>query len=226
MNPNPPADPEKKPGFWSRMKAEWKQLLTPSPRYLLPPPPTQRPREVRPFGVPPFLLSVEMPPVKPPRQPDAVHGETFARYEDANVFNETKPFYVGRQPKPLKPAPGPAAAYVALYPELVRVAREHGYALAVHGSVARDFDLVAVPWTPEATDALTLIKALKAATGGVTTSAEWDELMPSCHPVPKPHSRVCYSIHFTEQGAKGPYLDVSVMPRVGNGLPSDEAAMT
>lgn len=26
------------------------------------------------------------------------------------------------------------------------IAREHGYALSVHGSVARDIDIVAIPW--------------------------------------------------------------------------------
>jgi hypothetical protein len=34
----------------------------------------------------------------------------------------------------------------ALYPELSEIARSHGYALAVHGSLARDFDLICVPW--------------------------------------------------------------------------------
>lgn len=135
-------------------------------------------------------------------------------------------FFVGRPERPIKPAPGPAAAYVTLYPELVRVAREHGYALAVHGSVRRDFDLVAIPWTDEATDALTLIKALKAATGGVTHGSEWDDCVPDCSPTKKPHGRVAYSVHFTEQGAKGPYLDVSVMPRQLPATPGDDGIMT
>lgn len=129
-------------------------------------------------------------------------------------------------PPRLKPAPGPAAVYVTLYPELVRVAKEHGYALAVHGSIVRDFDLIAVPWTDEATDALTLIKALKALVGGVTHGVEWDHLVPDCTPHPKSHGRVAYSVHFTEEGCKGPYLDISVMPRIGSNLPSDEAMMT
>lgn len=45
-----------------------------------------------------------------------------------------------------KPPPNHAAPYCAMYPELARIAREHGYALAIHGSMGRDFDLVAVPW--------------------------------------------------------------------------------
>jgi hypothetical protein len=34
----------------------------------------------------------------------------------------------------------------ALYPELARIFVDHGWALAVHGSLRRDFDLIAVPW--------------------------------------------------------------------------------
>ena len=45
----------------------------------------------------------------------------------------------------LKPNFGPVYA-AALYPKLCRIFHAHGYALAVHGSLARDFDLIAVPW--------------------------------------------------------------------------------
>lgn len=40
-----------------------------------------------------------------------------------------------------------APIYCGLYPELANVCRKHGYALAVHGSLGRDFDLICVPWT-------------------------------------------------------------------------------
>ncbi|HKB93311.1 MAG TPA: hypothetical protein VKC62_03635, partial [Gaiellaceae bacterium] len=42
--------------------------------------------------------------------------------------------------------PSLAAVYCYLVPILAEVAREHGYALAVHGTMARDLDLVAIPW--------------------------------------------------------------------------------
>lgn len=43
--------------------------------------------------------------------------------------------------------PNYAPVYVAaLYPDLCQIFHSHGYALAVHGSCARDFDLIAVPW--------------------------------------------------------------------------------
>lgn len=45
----------------------------------------------------------------------------------------------------IKPNYGPVYA-AALYPELCRLFQKHGYALAVHGSLARDLDLIAIPW--------------------------------------------------------------------------------
>ena len=49
----------------------------------------------------------------------------------------------------------------ALYPDLAKIFIEHGYALAVHGSLARDFDLVAIPWE-KAKSMKTVIKAVNA----------------------------------------------------------------
>jgi hypothetical protein len=45
----------------------------------------------------------------------------------------------------MKP-PNFAPVYACMYPDLAEVARNHGYALAAHGSMARDFDLVCIPW--------------------------------------------------------------------------------
>lgn len=45
-----------------------------------------------------------------------------------------------------------APMYANLYPSMRDIARAHGYALAVHGSMLRDLDLIAVPWTKEACD--------------------------------------------------------------------------
>lgn len=39
-----------------------------------------------------------------------------------------------------------APVYCALYPELAQIARKHGYALAIHGTLGRDMDLICVPW--------------------------------------------------------------------------------
>ena len=39
-----------------------------------------------------------------------------------------------------------APMYAALYPSLAEIARTHGWALAVHGTLGRDMDLICVPW--------------------------------------------------------------------------------
>lgn len=39
-----------------------------------------------------------------------------------------------------------APVYCALYPQFAEIARKHGYAMAVHGSLGRDFDLICIPW--------------------------------------------------------------------------------
>lgn len=51
-------------------------------------------------------------------------------------------------------------AYMAVFFKLSSKARELGYALAVHGSVTRDCDLIAVPWTDAAVNAFELAHAL------------------------------------------------------------------
>ena len=113
-----------------------------------------------------------------------------------------------------EPVPARAAAYVAIYPMLLQVARDHGYALAVHGSVHRDLDLIAVPWLEEASEPVELIEALKRATLTVTHHEDTDHHVPDCRPTQKPHGRVGYSLHVTNSGMYGGYLDISVMPKV------------
>jgi hypothetical protein len=111
------------------------------------------------------------------------------------------------------PSPARAAAYVAIYPMLQQVAKRHGYALAVHGSLHRDFDIIAVPWIEEASAPLSLIKALKKATATVTHSDVDDRFFKDCRPTEKPHGRLAFSLHFTNQGMHGGYMDISVMPK-------------
>ena len=114
----------------------------------------------------------------------------------------------------LDPSPARAAAYVALYPMLQQIAKRHGYALAVHGSLHKDFDLVAIPWVEEASEPLALIKAFKKATRMVIHhDGKSDHLWKDCNPTQKPHGRKAYVLHVTRHGMYGGYLDISVMPK-------------
>lgn len=113
-----------------------------------------------------------------------------------------------------------AVAYALLIPELMEAGREVGYAIAIHGSMARDLDIVAVPWTEEAVSAERLVMHLMAAVDGHLVNGsrkkaidgkpegEW-ERVPAAEPIAKPHGRLGWSFHLGHQGM---YVDISVMP--------------
>lgn len=97
--------------------------------------------------------------------------------------------------------------YAAMFVNLERVAWRHGYALAVHGSLARDMDLIAVPWTADAEDAAVLVEAVRQFVVG-----EGDVDLRIGEATLKPHGRLAYVIPI---GYGRQYLDLSIMPRVG-----------
>lgn len=112
-----------------------------------------------------------------------------------------------------------AVAYSILIPRLMRAGREVGYAIAVHGSMARDLDLVAIPWTEDAVSAERLVMHLMAEVDGrlrnggkMKTNPDGTETWEVAHgsvPSVKPHGRLAWSIHV---GREDMYIDVSVMP--------------
>lgn len=104
------------------------------------------------------------------------------------------------------------AAWVAvimeeLLPALRVAAKAKGYALAVHGSMARDVDLLAAPWADDAASAEELFEALLAAT--IATLDSGFALKDDKKGTRRPHGRRSFVIHI---GPKG-YLDISIMPR-------------
>jgi len=93
-------------------------------------------------------------------------------------------------------------AYICHLPRITAKAREFGYAIAVHGSLQRDMDLIAAPWSDVATDEDELLKAICETVGGFLLADE-----KGCD---KPHGRRAWVIHF---GA-GMWMDLSIMPRI------------
>jgi hypothetical protein len=105
--------------------------------------------------------------------------------------------------------------YSFIYAHLIPIAREHGYALSLHGSMQRDLDLIAVPWIDEASKPYDLVIAIKTAINGYIHD-EWD--FEKCalerdfsrrNPTIKPHGRLTWAI----QLGAGYYIDLSVMPK-------------
>lgn len=113
------------------------------------------------------------------------------------------------------------ASYATLYPELVAVAKNHGYALAIHGSMTRDFDLIAIPWIPQASAPLELARSLKEKAGGCFHHPDHDDLLKEDQIIrsDKPQGRLTCSIHLTAKGAYGPYIDLSIIPRTEQKCP-------
>lgn len=85
----------------------------------------------------------------------------------------------------------------------------HGYALALHGSMARDLDLIAVPWTDDASDPDVLIMAFHKF---IVSKAHVD-IKGKYHATKKPHGRLAYAMSI---GYEGHYLDISVMPKINS----------
>jgi hypothetical protein len=101
--------------------------------------------------------------------------------------------------KPSNYAPVYAAA---LYPQLTEIARKHGYAMAVHGSLARDFDVICIPWVPDPSEPRAVITDIVSQFVAKEIGGP---------PTMKEHGRMAYtlSIGFGECA-----IDLSFMPVV------------
>lgn len=100
-----------------------------------------------------------------------------------------------------------------LIPALREVAESLGYALAVHGSLSRDIDLIACPWTSEAVEPRVLAEAIQKKAIEINGFAfplhnEDEEYNRAGCPGAKPHGRLTWVYHL----GGGPYIDLSVMP--------------
>lgn len=100
------------------------------------------------------------------------------------------------------------AVYAFMHRILVTVGTEHGYAMALHGSLATDLDVIAVPWTENAAPAEQLIEACIERLGAVDQNIT----NPGTNPGRKPHGRLAWSLLLSGHA----YVDLSVMPRLTN----------
>ena len=96
-----------------------------------------------------------------------------------------------------------APLYAAIYADLAETCRRSGYALAVHGSLARDFDIVAVPWAADPALPARVVESILA---------DFTALRQLGKPSTKEHGRVVYTLMLGTWGES--FLDISFMPPV------------
>lgn len=118
--------------------------------------------------------------------------------------------------------------FACLYPGLCDIARRHGYALAIHGTLVGDMDIIAAPWTEEAVDSVTLKDALMSHIG----ACGYDALLERDSPwltadqrrqvreqqgvglegdhTDKPHGRIAWNLYLWA----GTKVDLSILPRM------------
>lgn len=102
-----------------------------------------------------------------------------------------------------------------ILPPMRNAALDAGYALAVHGSLNRDIDLIAVPWVEGCDSKEVLAERLTGALRGVVKTAtqreSWNE---------KPHGRrsVCLWAYC---GGNSAAIDLSVMPMLKESSDAD-----
>lgn len=110
---------------------------------------------------------------------------------------------------------GRAVFYTVFWESFRKAAIERGWALAMHGSMASDMDMMAMPWTEEARPVEELIQALSDCIGKTV----WK----TSHFVPhhgKPHGRVVYTLSVYSDY----YIDLSILP-ASSGVPLSETLL-
>lgn len=118
--------------------------------------------------------------------------------------------------KSIKPRPG---MYACFFEPLKEIAFNHGYNLIIHGSLNRDFDLVAIPWIDYPSPHLELIQDFDRYLNNVISVATEDKEVPPkyMHSI-LPGGRSSYVIDLNRGGRwnnyddKQYYLDISITP--------------
>lgn len=89
--------------------------------------------------------------------------------------------------------------YAFLYMRMVDVLRPLGYAVALHGSMMNDLDVVAIPWIKEAVGDAAVLEELKEQLGLVMISGDMGD---------KPHGRRAWSLVWKDSHL---VVDLSIM---------------
>lgn len=113
-----------------------------------------------------------------------------------------------------KPTKAKPVFYSCCFEPMKDIAKEHGYNLVLHGSMNRDFDLIAIPWIDEPADDFELIKALDRYLTGINGVEKESKYMYSI----LPGGRRSYVINLNRGGKWNNYtdqqwyIDISITP--------------
>lgn len=97
---------------------------------------------------------------------------------------------------------GRAAFYACMWDDFRQAAMDCGWALGLHGSLASDMDIMAMPWTENATSADDMIKYMIGKCFSGNRMAKFVK-----HDGEKPNNRVVYTISIFSDF----YLDINVI---------------
>lgn len=121
-------------------------------------------------------------PVSQPAAQERVLSYVPGRWFDARTVDEMQAFYMAR------------------LPAIREAAKEHGYAIGMHGSTRRDFDLMAMQWRSDASDKDSLTRAIADAACGIRREGayDWEK---------KPNNRVATSLPICWTDHENPDFD-------------------
>lgn len=97
---------------------------------------------------------------------------------------------------------GRAVFYAVLWPSFRKAALNCGWSIALHGSMANDMDMMAMPWAEEASDVETFTSAISECIGKTI----WKEKH-SIAFTDKPHGRIVYTMSIMGDF----YIDLSII---------------
>lgn len=101
-----------------------------------------------------------------------------------------------------------------LIPVIQKAARDHGWAVAVHGSKIRDLDLLAVPWIRDASCNSVLLEAVRVA---ISIEMNGDCYITSTDGEVKPYGRLAYNLFINSEevvhspAGAHPFIDLSIV---------------
>lgn len=97
-----------------------------------------------------------------------------------------------------------AVFFAVMFAQFREKALDLGYTLALHGTMANDMDLLAVPWVEDAKSPEELVSAMIDCLGGTI----WGEyVFKEC--AVRPHGRIVYTLPIMGDI----YIDLSIMKR-------------